>query len=73
MNYGRESILSFQLLNGDEIANTDIVMSFVRRFILNSELVKENLQRATDLQKIYYDEKHRDVQFTTGSGAVVHA
>ena len=55
-----------QLLKGDESASTESVASFVRRIASDWELARENLERSVEMQKRYYDYKHRDISYKVG-------
>ena len=52
-----------QLLRGDESASTESVDSFIRRVTSDCKLARENLGRSIELQKKYYDKKHRDIHY----------
>ena len=66
LNYGHEPVTPMQLLRGDESASTESVESFIRRVTSDWKLARENLGRSVELQKKYYDKKHRDIHYNVG-------
>ena len=66
LNYGYEPVTPIELLQGDELAKTESVASFVQRVASDWKLAKENLDRSVRLQAKYYDKKHRDVGYKVG-------
>ena len=66
LNYGHEPVMLIQLLQGNEIAKTESVASFIHRGTSDWNLMKENRHRSVGLQQKYYDRKRRDIHYCQG-------
>jgi hypothetical protein len=74
MMLGREPLLPVDLLYGrfqDQIVVSDYVQDLLTNMWTVHEMARENLIKASDRQKKYYDKKTNDVTLSEGNGVML--
>ena len=66
LNYGYHPVLPVELLKGDEEVQVEAVDNFVRRVQNEWKRAKENLLKSVQTQQMYYNQKHRAVEYQVG-------
>ena len=69
--YGYHPVLSVELLKGDESTNVETLSKFLERTQKVWRSTRVQMERAVAAQKKYYDQKHRDVQFSVGDSVLL--
>ena len=69
--YGYHLVLAVELLKGDESINIETLSKFLERTQEVWRSASMQMGKAVAAQKQYYDQKHRDVQFTVGDSVLL--
>ena len=69
--YGHHPVLPIELLRGDETTNVETVSKFLLRTQEVWKSARAHMEKAVMTQKMYYDKKHRNVQFAVGDAVLL--
>ena len=66
LNYGYHPVVPTELIKGDELMRNENVSNFVQRLSDVWKVARQNLEKSVQLQKKYFDQKRRAVQYKVG-------
>ena len=66
LNYGYHPVLPVEMLRGDEEIKIEAVENFVLRVKNEWENAKKNLLKSVQKQQLYYNKKHRMIEYEVG-------
>ena len=70
--YGYHPVLPVELLKGDQLTNVETLSKFLERTQDVWRQAQMQMEKAVVIQKSYYDEKHRDIQFSVRNLALLN-